>query len=65
MTSLIANQGWEEQRHVGGGARILLVNKDPRDLSYYATILKERVAECEPVRALLRERSAWSAGRMI
>ena len=40
MASLPPNPGWARQRHVGGGARILLVNEDPRDLSCYATILR-------------------------
>jgi DNA-binding NtrC family response regulator len=40
MASIRSSQRWEERQHPGNGARILLVNKDPRDLSYYATILK-------------------------
>ena len=41
MASQIPNQGWAEQRHVGGGARILLVNKAPQDLCSYGILLQK------------------------
>ena len=41
MESLIPNQGWAEQRHAGGGARILLVNKAPQDLCCYGMLLQK------------------------
>jgi len=40
MASLIPNQGWTDQRHVGGGSRILLVSVDPQVLCCYGTILQ-------------------------
>ena len=55
MASIISSQRWEERQHPGNGARILVVNKDPRDLSYYATILKR--AGC-----LVRATSSFAEG---
>ena len=40
MASLVPNQGRAEGRRPGNGARILLVNQKPRDLSYFGTILQ-------------------------
>ena len=40
MALLVPNQGRAEGRRPGNGARILLVNQKPRDLSYFGTILQ-------------------------
>ena len=41
MASQIPNHCWAEQRYVGGGARILLVNKAPQDLCCYGILLQK------------------------
>ena len=73
MASLIPNQGQAEWRRSENGTRILLVNQDPRNLSYYGIILQRagcrvratssfaegaRRLECEPYDLILLDQGS-------